>query len=151
MVQEIKAIIEKNLPAEVSTVLQERLKQADRDADEVKHLNGEIKSYQKEVQRFKALIIEYQAFDQRNAALDQREIDLKKIEHDLDLSILRGQIAAEKEKVEFTKSIALGLVRNTNYRKSIFDSENQAPYFNGNQQVYPTSVNKSLTENQTED
>ena len=95
---------------------------------------------------------EYRVFDERNASLDDREKDLDAKEYNLKLTVLQGELDSEKEKSSFAKSIALGLVRNAEYRKHVFDNENQGGYYDGNGKfIQPAPINKSLTENKTQD
>jgi hypothetical protein len=78
-----------------------------------------------------------------------------------ELEKVKYQLASEKEKTGFTKEVALGLVRNTIFRKTVFDSENQAPYqvpdpnphaYQGQTTtVFPTPINKNLNETETEE
>jgi hypothetical protein len=147
---EIKEIIAKNLPAQVGEVLQLRLEQADRDANTVKNLT-EIKSSNETTIRLQQSQIEsYKQFDDRNAALDQREKDLVQREMNLGIEVLKYQLAAEKEKTQFTQSVAMGLVRNTEYKKTIFDSENKGGFYDdkGNY-IPPVNTSKSYTEDKT--
>ena len=82
--------------------------------------------------------------------MDKREEDLNKEKHNLDLEMLKFQLEVEKDKSVFTKEIALGLVRNTEYRRNIFDNTSEP----GGKDQYglPIYVNKSQhsTETKTE-
>jgi len=150
MKTEIEEIISKNLPAQVGDVLKQRLTQADALENEVKQLREYKISHEATIKGLRAEIDKYIAFDNRNSALDAREKELAQRELNLGLEILKYQLASEKEKTEFTKTVALGLVRNTEYRKTIFDSEAQAPFVdaNGNWQ-YPQPTSKNHEETNT--
>lgn len=150
MEQEFKAIIEKNLPAQVGDVLKKRLEQADNDAVKIKQLEEQLVNRNQHVIKLEATIADYKKFDERNAALEAREKACDIQERDLKVKTLEYQLQTEKEKTQFSKDVALGLVRNLEYRKNIFDSENQSGYNgpNGNW-IQPTPVNKSLDETKT--
>ena len=61
-------------------------------------------------------LTEYAKFDSRNSALDVAEDAVRKRENDIQIEELKYQLAAEKDKTEFTKNVALGLVRNTEFK-----------------------------------
>lgn len=143
---EIQEIIKKNLPQQVGEVLKVRLEQAEKDTKKVIELESEIANLKELIKSLTNELANYVKYNERNSKLDEREVFLDKRQHDLDLQILQNKFESEKEKTEFAKSVALGLVRNTEYRKSIFGSENQDGYYSGDQWIQPTPVNKNLEE-----
>lgn len=150
METEIKAIIEKNLPAQVGDVLKLRLEQAEKDVVKVKQQEEALQSKNVTITGLEKQVADYKKFDERNATLEAREKAVADGERNLKVATLEFQLTAEKEKTQFSKDVALGLVRNTEFRKHIFDSENQQGYQGANGQwIYPTPVNKSLDENKT--
>jgi hypothetical protein len=150
MEQEIKDIIQKNLPAQVGEVLRVRLEQADLDSARVKALENSLKSREELIDTQSEALQKYREFDSRNSKLDKREAELNERERNLKIELLEYQLDSEKEKTSFTKEVALGLVRNTNYRKSILDNETQAGYQGPNGWVQPQQVSKSFIEDKTE-
>ena len=148
---EIQEIIKKNLPQQVGDMLKVRLEQAEKDAKKVIELEEKLKQFQTTINEKQSELSAYKLLDERNSKLDEKEQFLNKKQHDLDLEILQQKFESEKDKSDFAKSIALGLVRNTEFRKSVFDSENQAPYYEGQNYIIPTPVNKSLTETKSAD
>lgn len=82
----------------------------------------------------------YSDLEQREEKLKESLSTLEKEKRDLKVSQLEYQLVAEKEKSEFTKNVALGLVRNQEYRSDVFDQVN-APYtdHNGYQQYGNTT------------
>lgn len=146
---EIKSIIEKNLPAQVGDVLKQRLDQADKDAARVKQLEETLGNRDQEITSLNNKIQEYKKFDERNAALEAREKAASDMELKLELETVKFKLAAEKDKTDFTKQVALGLVRNLDYRKVIFDSQNQSGYSHGNDWIQPSPINKHLDETRT--
>lgn len=145
METEIKAIIEKNLPAQVGDVLKERLEQAEKDAVRVKQLEEQLGSRNQHVTKLETTISDYQKFDERNAALELREKNVGDAERNLKVATLEFQLVAEKEKTEFTKSVALGLVRNTEYRRTMYDNQNE-PY----KDQYGNTMYQNKTQNSDE-
>jgi len=148
--QEINEIIKKNLPAQVGDVLKQRLAQADAYESDVKHLTGVKVSNEATIIGLESKIKEYEQFDNRNAALDAREKELDNKERNLKIAELEFKLANEKEKTQFSQSVAMGLVRNIEYRKSIFDSETQSPFIDANGTwQYPQPTSKNHEENKT--
>jgi DNA repair exonuclease SbcCD ATPase subunit len=143
--KEIQESIKKNLPQQVSDVLKARLEQADKDAARVKTLEKEVKDLEEQEEVFKSTIKEYNKLDERNSLLESRGKELETKERNLEIEQLKYQLSAEKDKTTFSQSVALGLVRNIEYRKNIFDSENPggAPTFDQyNNAHYPMSTSK---------
>jgi len=122
--KEIQESIEKNLPLQVGSVLKTRLEKADKDEKEVLSLTSQIEKIKITLTEKEAEIKQYKKLDERNNELDKREVELNKIKHDLDLEMLKKELANEQDKSSFAKSVALGLVRNSEYRRNLFDSQN---------------------------
>lgn len=123
MENEFKAIIEKNLPAQVGDVLKKRLEQAELDAIKVERQIKQLEEKIKTIDDLQDQIRAYMAFDERNSKLEAREKAVDEQERSLKIKTLEYQLESEKGKTEFTKSVALGLVRNTEYKRSLFDSK----------------------------
>lgn len=154
--EEIQAIIKKSLPAHVGDVLKARLEQADKDEKALKDAKQVIDELQKtNTELRKDLILANKAIKDEES-LYQREIALAEGIRNLKIETLEYQLANEKDKTDFTKQVAMGLVRNTTFRKTVFDSENQNPYpvpdgNGGSYMAYPSTVHKSLNENSSEE
>jgi hypothetical protein len=75
----------------------------------------------------------------------QRALEIER--RDFQVEQLKYQLNTEKEKSSFCMDVTKSLVRNTEYRKSIFDSEQQSGFYDANN-VWrmPSPVNKSFTE-----
>lgn len=147
--QELQESIKKNLPQQVGEVLKERLEQADRDAKRVLSLEKEVKNLEEQEEVFKGIIEDYKKFDARNTDLDSREKTLEDKIIKLEIEQLKYQLSAEKDKTVFSQNLAMGLVRNTEYRKTIFDSENVGgtPVIDGQGNYhYPIPTSKSYCE-----
>lgn len=148
MTEEIKAIIEKNLPAQVGAVLKGVLEQAEKDAVKVKQQEEALVSKTATITGLEKTISDYRKLDERNGTLEGRERKVAEDERNLKIATLEFQLVAEKEKTEFSKSVALGLVRNTEYKRTLFDSQTD-PYkdqYGGTN--YQTKTQQS-TENKT--
>lgn len=144
--KELNEIIKKSLPQHVGETLRERLEQADKDAEENKKLKEEHQKLKSELSEKNSIIEGYKKFDERNKDLNRREKELEAGLIKLEIETLKYQLETEKEKTDFTKSIALGLVRNTQYKKTIFDTENKGgvPMQDGHGNFhYPMPTSKS--------
>lgn len=148
--QEFQEVIKKNLPQQVGDVLKARLSQADKDSVEVERLNNLLLQYTVDKSKLEERIENYKQFDKRNEALDGREKEIEAKEKAFEIEALKYQLSAEKDKTEFSKNIALGLVRNTEYRKTIFDSEiSGQPVVDGQGHThYPVPSSKLYEESQ---
>jgi hypothetical protein len=75
----------------------------------------------------------------REKALEQREIGLE-------VTLLKQNLSQKKSKSEFGFNVALGLVRNSVFRKSLIDSKTLPPIQNQN---YNTPQNTFQNSNET--
>lgn len=123
MEAEFKAIIEKQLPKQVGEVLQERLRKADEDEKALKEYITLCERRFDTIQEQERKIKEYQAFDNRNAALEAREKALADAERNLKIKELEYQLNTEKEKSSFCMDVTTKLVRNTEYKSSVFGTK----------------------------
>lgn len=154
--KEIQESIKKNLPQQVGDVLKQRLEQADKDKEALKAALNLNETQSKRIEKLQSDIDKHNSISDRENQLKEREVILSKGELELKLATVTYQLETEKEKTQFTKEVALGLVRNTVFRKTVFDNENQAPYnipnnMGGTTMVFPTAISKSLNETETEE
>jgi hypothetical protein len=143
--QEIQKVIESSLPAQVGDVLKKRLEQADKDAVEVKSLTKQLATVRGDVNDREAQLSEYSKYDTRNRELDKREEDLNLKVRLSVINELQYQLESEKDKTTFTKELAMGLVRNTEYRRELFDNQNRPSIDHHGNQIY-TNSSQSSTE-----
>lgn len=123
MEKEFQEIIQKNLPAQVGEALKKRLEVADQADNEIPRLKSEIRNLQISNAALQEKIDEK---DKIESMISIQQSQLEKIEkeqHDLDLERLRIQLEVEKDKSSFVKDIAMGLVRNQEFRRQLFDSK----------------------------
>lgn len=152
MTEEIKAIIEKNLPAQVGEILQKQLAEGVRNAKELEAMERLFNAETKRTTELRERIEEYKNLDDRNSKLEIREKSVTEKEFMLDMSVIKIQLEEANKRADMVMTFTNGLVRNTSFRKNIFDSENQAGYMGANNQwIQPASVNKSLTETNMEE
>jgi hypothetical protein len=154
MKEEIQEIIEKNLPKQVGETLKLRLEKADRDEESVKDLTTVNKLYEGEIEHLKERIVDYEKFDSRNMKLDSREKELNDKERNLKITELTYQLDSEKAKSLHSDAIAMGLVRNTTYRKNVFDNESNTGggHYDANDNYIPApNITKNTTEDKSEE
>jgi hypothetical protein len=152
MKSEIKAIIEKNLPAEVGNVLKKVLEQGQADAIAVTELQDEVKRLNKlnNIKATKITLLE--EFQDRAGKLDVREAAVVEKEIWHANTMLKLQLEEANKRSEMVASYTTSLLRNTSVRKEIFDSETQAGYPDGNGTwQYPSPVSKSFRETKEEE
>jgi hypothetical protein len=150
--KEIQESIKKNLPQQVSEVLRVRLEQADKDAKKVREVESRVDCLNQEVMRANEKLLLYKEFDTRNSLLESAQKELETERNSLELEKLKYQLQAEKDKTQFSQNLAMGLVRNTEYKKTIFDSENVGglPVMDGQgYSHYPIPTNKHHTSTET--
>ena len=149
---EIQEAIKKSLPNQVGEALKERLAQADRDAKEVKLLNDKINDWIKLREEDKKTIEAYRKFEERNSKLEEREKAVAEQERNLKLQTLEYQLNSEKEKTQFSKEVVMGLVRNTEYRTTVFSSDHKPGYTDKDGKWVPDlTTNKNLSETKIKD
>ena len=152
MDKKIRDIIEKNLPSQVGEVLKKRLEQAEEDE---KSLKDQIKFNKKLILQegeLNRMISDYKKFDERNSKLNAREKEITRKEDMYSIAELTFKLEEANKRADVVTEFTRGLVRNTTFRKTIFDSENQDSYQDANGlMVYPTPVQKNLTETKEEE
>jgi hypothetical protein len=86
----------------------------------------------------------------KHGDLDDRLVAIEKRERAAEVRDLQLQLTAQKEIAVSIKEIAMGLVRNTEYRKAIMNSEStpimQQPQYAGG---YPTQVGSEIKSSNT--
>ena len=127
---EFKELFSKHLSAENNGLLTDLLKQATKDAETVKEQEKKISELNElniqlsnDLSKHKSFTEREEKLQQAQDALDAREQTVKELEIKQQVSQLTYELQAEKDKTTFAQSVALGLVRNTEYRKNVFDGE----------------------------
>jgi hypothetical protein len=148
MTNEIEQLIKKHLPAQVGDTLKKVLEQGERDAKTIIEQKEEISKLTTRLETANNKLSHYRNFDDRNAKLEVRERDCDKRERDLKIATLEYKLEVEKDKTAFTKNVALGLVRNTNYRTRIL-SDSQIPTRDEFNNVHYDNKYKEINEEHT--
>lgn len=112
------------MPSKVGDELKKLLEQGKNDAAKVIQLTNQNIELSKTISTLNEKLTNYAKLDERNATLEAREKKVAEDERQIELKTLQYQLEAEKSKTQFTKDIALGLVRNTEYRRKLFDNVN---------------------------
>lgn len=115
MKDEINAIIEKNLPAQVGETLKKRLEQADNDAAKISVMTEQVKSERERLQ---------------------------------EVTELKTQVVEANKRADMVVSFTSGLVRNTDFKRTVFNNEHQNGHTNSQGQWVG---NQSFNSNSTED
>ena len=126
--KEIHESIAKNLPSQVGEVLKARLEQAEFDAKELEKSKKEIEYNNQTITELNAQVIKNGDLNKREAELNAKAKELEERENKAEIESLKVKLEASKTIADNNKEMAMGLVRNIQYRKNIFDYENQAPY-----------------------
>lgn len=145
MEKQFKEIIEKNLPKQVGDTLRKRLELCDDLEKKVVDLADEIEAMSDEIDKKSNEIREMNAVILKDNDLDAKEKRLNKVESELEIDKLSYQLESEKDKTIFAKEVALGLVRNTEYRRSVFDNISEPTL-----DQYGNQVNTNKSQDSTE-
>lgn len=144
MTEEIKVIIEKNLPAQVGDVLKIRLKQADKDAEELKATVIAYNNARKEIELHLAKIEEYRKLDERNAALNKREEDVSERERNKKVWEAELKLSEAEKRISENVNFVGMVFRSPIYRKSTSEYYNHMDHYtNGGSEKYKSSQNST--------
>lgn len=148
---DFQAVVQKHLSNEAGTTLKAILEKAEKDAALVESQKTTITNLQGDVNRLNETLSKHSYLATREAAVKTREDEVAKKETNQKIAELTYQLESEKDKTSFAKSVALGLVRNVEYRKNIHDSEciPGTSYYdsNGNyHNIPPQGQDKNLTQ-----
>lgn len=119
---EIRDAVNKHLPSTVGEALQLRLKQAERDARDVVEIRADVARQEKVVDRHLQTIAELKTQLAQHAALDERERAVEEAERKQEIFALKTKLEASEGSRDFARNVALGLVRNTDFREVVHHS-----------------------------
>jgi septal ring factor EnvC (AmiA/AmiB activator) len=122
MDKEIEEIIKKNLPAHVGDTLKKRLDDTDRLEKQTKEQDALLSKATSEIHKYQLIIEEYKAKEAKYNELGKREADVAAKERQIEIESLKNQLASAAGNAKFAQDVAMGLVRNTEYRKTAFGS-----------------------------
>lgn len=154
--QELEDVIKRNLPSAVGDALRQKLEQADKDAARVTQLRDDVESLKREKAALERRIVVAESGLQKQAELTKREEEMSKREREAKIFELTTQLNAANENARFARDVAMGLVRNVEYRSSVMESTTNKSHpvqgngaysgFVGNS---PTTETTSVTESRT--
>ena len=131
LTKEYTDIIEKHLPAQVGSVLQTVLKDADHNKVRIQQLEEKVANLQQTIFEKNAKIAQFENKQILYNNLEARKTELDELERKLKIDVLTYKLEAETQKTAFCKDVALGLVRNTEYRKSAYNNRVEPTNQNG--------------------
>lgn len=131
LTKEYTDIIEKHLPAQVGSVLQTVLKDAEANKARIIQLEDLITDLRRKIDSRDSEIAQYEKKQQLYNNLETRKAELDEFERKLKIEALTYQLNSEKEKSAFCKEVAIGLVRNTEYRKTAYNNRAEPIVQNG--------------------
>lgn len=127
--QEFEEAIDKHLSKEVGTRLQSRLRELENKEAQLEVRTAERDAFKNERDIVHKKLWDQQDFEKREQALETRAQELEKKERDLEITVLKIQNEEANKRALWAEGLAMGLVRNTNYRKGVFDSKSEnVPY-----------------------
>lgn len=151
--EKFSKLIKEELPGKVGKELQEVLLQAEKDAKELEECKEYNKQLIKEKESLKFKISELNAQIDSKAVFEAKLTNLEERERDLKVTQLELQLGEANKRADMVKEFTSGLVRNTVFKRNIFDSENKnVPYVDqyGNSQTHYVNNTKNLNETSEE-
>jgi len=118
--EKIQQAIAQNLPGEVGAALKKRLEQADKDSQDLAAAQAKILSTQSSLDDARRQVAEHESLDKRLVTVATREQECREREIELDLTIQKSRADSATEMAKFAQDLAMGLVRNTEYRRNRF-------------------------------
>jgi hypothetical protein len=148
--EKFSKLIKEDLPGKVGDELKKVLLQAERDAKDLKDLQLEygklekkLVACEKDIDRLTLTLKEHVSLDLKKNALDTRERNLK-------ITELEIKLEEAHKRADIVQEFTSKLVRNTNFRKTVFDSEGtNVPYTDQFGNICQAYVNN--TKNYTEE
>ena len=148
--KDLQEVISKNLPQAIGELLQRRLVQADRDAARVSEFGAIISANDKRISSLTNEVTELMNKLDEHAAIDQREAAVSAREIAAEIEALKVQLAAAQTNTQFAKDVAMGLVRNSEYRNTVFTTDNTTtPLMREGYQIGSSTSNANSTVSET--
>ena len=122
MIEDIKQIIEKNLPAEVGKVLQERLQKTDQFERDLQASKEREFQLTKVITELKGSNEEYKKNDERNRNLDVREKSIFEREQILEKTILEIKLKEAEERFKVSERLVEKVFANSIMKSSMWGS-----------------------------
>lgn len=122
--KEIQEAIAKNLPAQVGEALQQLLAKATKDAQELADAKLYIEQHGKLSENLSNRVAELQTQLERHSNIDDRLLELEEAKRDRKIFELETKLAAEQRVTHILDQTLSKLVRNIEYRNTLFGKEN---------------------------
>lgn len=146
---DIAEIIKQNLPEKVGAELKKELDELARLRVRVTELEKSNEQLTDKITELTALKLKASELDNREKALNDRELVLKDAEKDNKITLLEERLKVNDDKAQFCKDVALGLVRNTSYRSTVFD-QRDIPFIDNQGHSHYANTTIHHTEEKTE-
>ena len=136
--QEIMEALKKQMPAKMFEATKEKIAENDKMVVRIKELERKVDNQDDQIANLTAELGEHGKLDVREKAVIEKEADIKKRksvlwtkELEMTKKEMEYQLDAEKSKSQFCKEVALGLVRNIEFRKNVYSNGNVPIETNG--------------------
>lgn len=152
--EKFSKLIKEELPGKVGKELQEVLLKAEQDAKSLINLQRKYADLEKLLATTQDSNVILQKELKLHVDLDTKLVKIEEKERNFKITLLETKLEEANKRAEIVKEFTSGLVRNTIFRKQIFDSEDkQVPYTDqyGNQTNTYVNNTKNLTETSQED
>lgn len=126
--QDIAKLVAEQMPVMAGEVFQGLLAQAKEDAAQVKKLGEKNSSLSRELSAERQQVEVLQAQLSKHKALAEREAAVETRERNQEINDLKVKLAAAEGNANFARETTKLLVRNTDYRQSVYvEANNQVP------------------------
>lgn len=143
---DFKELVKKNLPAHIGEALQEKLKQADKDAKALDAASIELSELRITKNELTSELNKHIALNTRSASLDVREATLREAEVTKEVTELKIRLEESDKRAETITEITRSLVRNTTFRESLFSTKDVVTQDNnGFATLTPTTATSNKT------
>ena len=124
--KEMKEVLEKHLPAKMFETVEKKIKQITGMEEQIKMLISQLRDEKKEKSELLHALAEREEFDAEvkefegtKSAFDKDVEDWIIKENNLKISLLEKDVQCANDKADFARDLALGLVRNTTFKRSV--------------------------------
>lgn len=152
--QDLKDAIDKNLSNEMGKRLQERFKELEEKEVKLSRLEQELKNVTDERDAANETLRKIRSLE---AVIEENKNLLNKVEteqRNQKIFELETKLAASEKIAQDITNITMGLVRNTSFRKSVYDSEQEfggGHFDSNNNWIAPKNTVKNYQETKTEE
>jgi hypothetical protein len=151
--KEIQAAIKKNMPAQVGDNLKVLLAEGEKAKQQAIEWKNEYDDVIKENRDLVKENDELKKLKHTAEALDKREAELNEKERQQEVEMLKVKLEEANSRANMVKEFTSGLVRNTNFRKNYYHTEDELGRNDSNTGQWIDPKNKTISGNQdiTED